>query len=128
MAANVLMLNSTVPGNWIAAPNQSTVAGSQARGRKGCLAPRGLRRCGSWAAVTSWSSEALVKQIEPQKKVTPIHAADESSAASAGTRNIIDPDANRNAIHHAARSGRHHVPGRTPAERPAAAVKESRSG
>jgi outer membrane biosynthesis protein TonB len=55
--------------------------------------------------VMSWSNEALVKKTEPQKKVTAIQAADESSAANAGTRNIADPAANRSAIHHTARPG-----------------------
>jgi hypothetical protein len=76
----------------------------------------------------SWISEALVKQIDPQKKVTAIQAADDDSAASAGTRNIADPAANRSAIHQAARSGRHQVPERRCGARPAMALRGSRSG
>ena len=59
--------------------------------------------------MTSWISAALVKKMEPQKKVTAIHFAELASAASAGTRNIVEPSANRSAIHHNARSDRRHM-------------------
>ena len=53
------------------------------------------------------SSEAEVKKIDPQKKVTPIQSAVDPSAASAGTRNRIEPIANSVPTHQAGRSGRH---------------------
>jgi hypothetical protein len=51
-------------------------------------------------------SEAVVKQMEPQKNVTPIQSAEEPSAATEGTRNIVEPAVNSAPIHHAAFRGR----------------------
>src|SRR5215212_1815009 len=72
VAANVLMLKKSVPGNCVAAASQFLSRGRQAHGR---VRTRVCWRCSSTpvipglCACTNWQYDADVKKIDPTKKV-----------------------------------------------------------
>src|SRR5215213_4453870 len=72
VAANVLMLKKSVPGNCVAAASQFLSRGSQAHGR---VRTRVCWRCSSTpvipglCACSNWQYDAEVKKIDPTKKV-----------------------------------------------------------
>ena len=112
MASKVSTLNSTVPASWMRVAQTSMRRSSHPSTRSPVRGPPPSRSRSAFTASRYCSAAALVKKIEPTKKIAP-SAPGPTAWTTPGrgpTRKHAEPMAKSTPIHHEARRGAHQTP------------------